>query len=146
VVKAAANAFPVVLLLTTMFLTIHVSRAPVRRAPRLFLSAFRIPSTPSAGTIPCQLNQRGYKCTLASHAAHKHADNLLSPSFLSSGDRFLHMSTAAPEPRVVGPQIRLSVVIKFALASMLMVTTPTLIFFASHYRYLDCAQPGPSFT
>lgn len=42
------------------------------------------------------------------------------------------------EPRVGPPAIKMGVVLKFAFASMAMVSTPTAVFFLSHARYLDC--------
>ena len=43
------------------------------------------------------------------------------------------------ELRVGPPGIKMEVVLKFAFASMAMVSTPTAVFFLSHARYLDCA-------
>lgn len=50
------------------------------------------------------------------------------------------------EIKVGPPGIRTGVVIKFAIASMAMVATPTSIFFLSQHGYLDCALPTSSST
>lgn len=46
--------------------------------------------------------------------------------------------------RVGPPGMKMSVMLKFALASMAMVSTPTGVFFLSHARYLDCALLPPA--
>lgn len=50
------------------------------------------------------------------------------------------------EVKVGPPGVKMGVMIKFAVASMAMVATPTSIFFLSHYGYLDCALSTSSAT